>query len=573
MQIGLAQIATRPIAFDQNLQKIQAAYEELVAQGADLVVFPELCLWGYNACDHFFSQAHHASAEKTLAQWIKTVGGVPALLGSVLKDPQTGALYNAAFWIQDHAIKGVAKKCKLPYYDVFDEKRYFTSGHQPLVMPHKGQRIGILICEDAWTGPFEHQHIESFSSNEQEPPCQKNTQTIDPVQSLADQGVDLVINLSASPWSHDGDLNHNSRLSHPEKRLQVMQRVAQLTKAPAFYCNLIGAREELLFDGRSFCLNAEGQVAKALPAFEEALCTWNIHSEVIEKNTQTLRPNRLTDIHEALVFGIQGYAKATGFSRALVGLSGGIDSALVATLASEALGPQNVLGVGLPSAISSDHSLSDARHLAENLGIEWAKIPIENGVMALREALEPQWDGKPSDQKLAGENLQARVRGNLLMALSNLGQRLLLTTGNKSELAMGYGTLYGDMCGGLNPIGDLYKQEVYALAHHINRNYLAQGKKPPIPESTLTKEPSAELSPGQKDSDSLPPYPILDPILKALIEDNLTPETIERMGFEKKTIEWAMQKIRQTEYKRYQSPPILRCRPKAFGIGRRIPLV
>ena len=310
----------------------------------------------------------------------------------------------------------------------------------------------------------------------------------------------------------------------------------------------------------------------SLPAFTTATAIWD-SKHLSTKPVSLYLPKRFDDIHQALVFGIREYAHNCKLKQAVIGLSGGIDSALVALLATEALGPENVLGVSLPSKISSDHSKKDAQDLAQALGISFKTIPIESIVTQFEGALAPEWGGAPDALRLAHENLQARIRGNLLMALSNAENRLLLTTGNKSELAMGYGTLYGDMCGGLNPIGDLYKCEVYGLAAHLQHLYESKKTPYPIPVSTLTKEPSAELSPGQKDTDSLPPYSELDPLLKHFIEDNWTIEDLLKHNFDQELIKNTLRKIQIMEYKRRQSPPILRCRPKAFGMGRRIPIV
>lgn len=572
MQIGLAQINPLPLAFDENVQKALSAYRLLVSQGADIVVFPELTLWGYNADDFFFSSEHHAQATQALENFTKNIGKTPALIGSVYQSEENTAhsLFNAVFWCQEGAVQHVAKKCRLPYYDIFNEKRYFTAGEKPLIVDYQNEKIGILICEDAWTGPFSHHPLKESQVIENE---ELNDEAFDPVQFLADEKVTCVVNLSASPWSHDGIPGSSIQVkSHAEKRLEVMQRVARLTKAPAVYCNLVGGREEAIFDGRSFCLDARGEVTLALNSFKPDTGIFNIKEKPLPSINNYL-PERWKDIHQALVFGIREYAHHSKLKQAVIGLSGGIDSALVALLATEALGPENVLGVSLPSVISSDHSKQDAKDLAHHLGIAFKTIPIEAIVSQFEATLSSEWQRSPSALRLAHENLQARIRGNLLMALSNAENRLLLTTGNKSELAMGYGTLYGDMCGGLNPIGDLYKCEVYELAYHLKGLYEKSDLTYPIPLSTLTKEPSAELSPGQKDTDSLPPYSVLDPILKHYIEDNWSMQELIDHNFDATIIKNTLRRIQLMEYKRHQSPPILRCRPKAFGMGRRIPLI
>jgi NAD+ synthase (glutamine-hydrolysing) len=415
----------------------------------------------------------------------------------------------------------------------------------PVVVEFGGRRIGVTICEDIWT----HAMIST----------RRLYNGAEPVRQLAAQRCDLMVNLSASPWNHGkGDIRH-----------KLVADTARQLGCPVAYVNAIGGNDELLFDGRSVVCDAAGQVIAGLAAFREELSVVDLSESKIEKQKSKIHPTfdqpDLADIYDALVLGVRDYAQKTGFKKALLGLSGGIDSALTAVIAAEALGPKNVIGVSLPSVISSQHSKDDARILAENLGIEFHTISIADTVGAAEQTLAPIFAGRPRD--IAEENIQARARGLLLMAISNKFGALLLTTGNKSELAVGYCTLYGDMCGGLAVISDVFKMQVYALSRWINRN------KEIIPVSSIDKPPSAELRPDQTDQDSLPPYETLDAILKGYVEEGLSRADLVAQGFDQAVVNDIVRKVDLNEYKRKQAAPGLKITPLAFGVGRRIPIV
>ena len=433
-----------------------------------------------------------------------------------------------------------ARKCLLPTYDVFDEDRYFEQATQPTVVEFAGQRIGITICEDIWT----HAMIST----------RRLYNGIEPVAQLAAQHCDVMVNLSASPWNYGkGDLRHT-----------LISNTARALRCPVAYVNAIGGNDELLFDGRSVVSDAAGRLVGGLAAFREDLRVVDTVSASAQVDP-TFEQEELADIFAALVLGVRDYAQKTGFKRALLGLSGGIDSALTAVIAAAALGPENVVGVSLPSVISSQHSRDDARLLARNLDIEFHTIAIADTVAAAEQTLAPVFAGRPRD--IAEENIQARARGLLLMAISNKFGALLLTTGNKSELAVGYCTLYGDMCGGLAVISDVFKMQVYALSRWINR------EKEIIPRSSIDKAPSAELRPNQTDQDSLPPYEMLDAILKGYVEEGLSRADLVGQGFAAAVVDDIVRKVDLNEYKRKQAAPGLKITPLAFGVGRRIPIV
>jgi NAD+ synthase (glutamine-hydrolysing) len=446
--------------------------------------------------------------------------------------------FNAAAWCQNGTVQGFARKCLLPTYDVFDEARYFERADAPAVFQYQDLRIGVTICEDIWSNSA--LLPQPFYDN-------------DPVASLCDQQLDLMINLSASPW-HDGKT---------ENRHHVVANAAERLHCPVAYVNAVGGNDELIFDGRSLVMSADGEVRGMLPAFETA-------QEVIDLNAPAYPSSRpcedpLAEVHDALVLGLRDYAQKSGFHTALIALSGGIDSAVVAALAVEALGPKNVTGISLPSAISSGHSRDDARDLATNLGIAFETVEIAEAVAACEDALKPLFGDRPVD--VTEENIQARVRGVMMMGLSNKLGALLLTTGNKSELAVGHCTLYGDMCGGLAVISDVCKTQVFALARWMNR------EREVIPWNTITKPPSAELRPDQKDEDSLPPYDELDAILRGYVEEGLAARDLVSQGFDAEVVRDITRKVDLNEYKRQQAAPGLKITPLAFGIGRRIPIV
>ena len=548
MRLGLAQINTTVGDLAGNRAKIIAAYQELVAAGAELVVYPELVVCGYPPRDLLFKRSFGPDVEASLAEIARVTGTVPALVGTISRqgDPTGRPFHNSAALCRDGAVVAYAHKCLLPTYDVFDEDRYFQSATQPAVVEIHGHRVGLTICEDIWTRP----------------PFAPRDYAFDPVQWLATQDIALMVNLSASPWQHGKN----------ELRQALVMDAARTLQCPVAYVNAVGGNDELVFDGRSLVSGADGRLTVGLDAFREA-------RQVVDVPLRGERPaapatpvfapsfaqEDLADIHDALVLGLRDYAHKSGFKRALIALSGGIDSAVVAVLAREALGAENVMGVSLPSSISSQHSRDDAQNLAQNLGIRFETMAIADAVSACEATLGPLFAGRPRD--VAEENVQARIRGVLMMALSNKFGALLLTTGNKSEVAVGYCTLYGDMCGGLAVISDVFKTQVYALARWMNRQHEI------IPRNTIEKAPSAELRPGQVDQDSLPPYDMLDAILTGYVEQGLSRRDLLAQGFDPGVVNDIVRKVDLNEYKRKQMAPGLKITPLAFGVGRRIPIV
>lgn len=542
MKIGLAQINCIVGDLDGNKERILKAYKDLCAKGADLVVFPELIITGYPPRDLLFKSRFVRDNEQILEEIAKEAISVPLVLGFVRGKKQEGKtkiFYNAVAWCENGVVKEESYKCLLPSYCVFEEDRYFVPGSKPKVIKWKNLRVGLTICEDIWTGPLLSNH---------------KGYDFDPASYLAKEGVDLVLNISASPWHYNKGAIREKLLMH----------LASQCKAPVVYVNAIGGQDELIFDGHSLVADASKRIRVMLSRFEEELKVVNLEKldQLPEISSTT---DIIQDIYKALVLGLRDYASKVGFQKAVIGLSGGIDSAVVAAIAVEALGAENIFGLSLPSVISSEHSKSDAQKLAKNLGIRLDTISIAKIVDASQDALKPLFDDLPFG--VAEENIQARARGLLLMAVANKFNALLLTTGNKSEIAVGYCTLYGDMAGGLGVISDVTKMNVYKLAEYINRD------KEIIPHNTIVKEPSAELHPGQKDADSLPPYNILDPIVCFYIEDNLSVKQISEKGFDSKLVKEIIRKIDLNEYKRKQAAPGLRITPLAFGIGRRMPIV
>ncbi|HTB80701.1 MAG TPA: NAD+ synthase [Opitutaceae bacterium] len=549
MRLGLAQLNPIVGDFPGNSRKIIDAYTALVAQGAELVVFPELVLCGYPPRDLLFKRRFVEDGESTLAGVAAAIGDVPALVGFVETNTsgQGRPFYNAAAFCHRGEVLLIARKCLLPTYDVFDEDRYFEPAAAPRTVEFAGKKIGITICEDVWTLPMI--------------PTRRLYHGLDPVKLLAAEGCDLMVNLSASPWHHG-----KSHL-----RQTLVTEAARTLGCPVTYVNAVGGNDELIFDGRSLAADAQGRVIAQLAAFSEEL-------RIVDTNTPapTFKPQPSTDdtpadIFAALVLGLRDYAHKSGFTRALVALSGGIDSAVVAVLAAAALGAENVTGISLPSSISSQHSRDDARALAQNLGLRFETMVIAEAVAACEAALGPLFTGRARD--VAEENIQARIRGVFMMALSNKFNSLLLTTGNKSEVAVGYCTLYGDMAGGLAVISDVFKTQVYALARWINEDARRVGRTPPIPQSSIDKPPSAELRPDQLDQDSLPPYDMLDSILRGYVEEGLSRRDLLAQGFAATVVNDVVRKVDLNEYKRKQAAPGLKITPLAFGVGRRIPIV
>lgn len=543
MKIGLAQINTTVGDLAGNQQLILDAYQALVADGAELVLFPELAICGYPPRDLLFKSRFVSDIRATLDTIAQSIGTVPAVIGFVEKrtESNTGRpFYNAAAWCESGAVQTIGRKSLLPSYDVFDEERYFEPAEGPTVHEWNGLKVGITICEDIWT----HPDIQTSRRY-----CQ------DPVATLAAEKIDLLLNLSASPW-HEGK---------NEAREPLVQDAADRCQCPAIYCNSVGGNDELIFDGGSLIAHPDRGLIAGLAAFraDSRVVDAEASSDFVVSEFFNLKGNAAT--HDALVLGLRDYAHKSGFKKALIGLSGGIDSAVVAAVAAESFGPDNVIGIALPSAISSQHSRDDAAALANNLGIEYHEVAIAETVASAESALAPLFEGMKVD--VTEENIQARARGVLLMAMSNKFGALLLTTGNKSEISVGYCTLYGDMCGGLAVISDLPKMKVYALARHINN------EREIIPVNTIEKAPSAELRLDQKDEDSLPPYPVLDGILRLYVEEGLSSAEIIERGYDAEVVRDIIRKVDLNEYKRKQAAPGLKTTPLAFGVGRRIPIV
>ena len=537
MKAALAQINTVVGDIAGNAGRVRAAAEAAAEKGARLVVFPELTLPGYPAWDllenrRFIDENLKALAE--LAAWSKETALV---VGYAERNPGRGKpLFNAAALLHRGKVAARQFKSLLPTYDVFDEARYFEPARETAVAPFEGLKLGLSICEDAWND-------ESF--------WPRPLYGHDPIKKLTGLGADLLINLSSSPF-HRG----KGRL-----RADMLRSHAQRARVPILYCNLVGGNDELIFDGGSLVLDGEGRLAARAKTFEE---------DLVIVDLKDLRPAELPEEEEiesigrALLLGLRDYAAKCRFTDVLVGLSGGIDSAVTAALAVEALGPGHVRGVSMPSMYSSAGSVTDAQLLAKDLGIELLTIPIRGLYDAYRDALKDAFRGTKAG--LAEQNIQARIRGNLLMALSNKTGALVLSTGNKSELSMGYCTLYGDMSGGLALISDVPKTTVYALGRWLN------GRRRAIPEASFTKPPSAELAPNQRDQDDLPPYETLDAILEAYIEGGEDVDEIAARGFDRALVESVLARVDRSEYKRRQAAPGLKLTPKAFGVGRRMPI-
>jgi NAD+ synthase (glutamine-hydrolysing) len=541
MRVTLAQVNPTVGDICGNLAKLTEVLAQ-VPGNADLVVFPELYLVGYPPRDLLERPGLMAGVRQAV-QDLKELSRSYASLGILVGAPRpTGqargkGLYNAALLIHQGEVVGYRDKSLLPTYDVFDETRYFDASRIIKPIPFKGKRLGVTICEDAWC--------------QEEAWCQR-LYDLDPVSMVAEQGADVLINLSASPF----------QVGKEETRYRIMGRHARKYGRPFIYINQVGGNDELIFDGRSLAFDGRGEPLAALPAFQEACVTVDLTQAGTPGLYVPQEP--LATIYGALLLGLRDYLRKCGFRRVVVGLSGGVDSAVVAALAVKALGPENVLGVAMPSLYSSPASLADARELAANLGIELRVVPITPIYQAYKASLQEHFPVEPIDVTL--ENIQARIRGNILMAFSNRFGHLVLSTGNKSELAVGYCTLYGDMSGGLAVLADVPKTMVYELARFLNR------ERPLIPEAILTKVPSAELRPDQKDQDTLPPYDILDQIIEHYLVESRSAQEIIDLGFAPETVRWVIRAIDHNEYKRRQAAPGLRVTSKAFGMGRRIPI-
>ncbi len=538
MKVGIAQINGVVGDFPGNAKRILAAYRECLEKGAELVVTPEMSLVGYPPRDLVYKSQFVPKCLQALDYLADEVKEVPLIVGYVdFHEGKFGKPFrNAAAWLEGGEIRSKFWKTLLPTYDIFDERRYFEPGERCEPFVWGGKRIGVTICEDVWTEDY----------------LRRPFYDRDPVEELSAAGVDLLINLSASPY----------HLGKPENRRRMLTDVAKEANVPIVYCNSIGGNDQLVFDGHSMAVDPSGEVISQLSGFVE-------ESRVIEVfsggETEPLKSGSTEQLYDALVLGLRDYAHKCGFSTVCLGLSGGIDSALTAVIAADALGPENVRGLTMPSPYSSRGSVEDSFSLAEKIGIRCDEVSISAAFDSVKTAMAPVFEGK--EQDVTEENMQARLRGMFLMALSNKDNHLLLTTGNKSELAVGYCTIYGDMCGGLAAISDLPKTKVFEISKWVNRN----GER--IPWNTITKPPSAELRPDQKDQDTLPEYDVLDAILELYVEQHLGAEEIIGHGYDETMVRWIQRRVDLNEWKRQQAAPGIRVTTKAFGMGRRMPIV
>ena len=565
MKVFIAQQNYHIGNFSFNTEKMLQSVELAKGKGADLVVFSELSVCGYPPRDFLEFRDFINQVEEAIAALAVHSNNIGIIVGAPTRNPQVEGkdLLNSALLLYNGRIQGTAHKSLLPNYDIFDEYRYFEPAYDWNVIEFKGKRIALTICEDIW----------NLGDNPLYRVC--------PMDKLMLQSPDLMINISASPFDFD----------HDEDRIEVVRLNVLKYKLPMIYCNTVGAHTEIIFDGNSMVFNANGKMQARLKAFEEdsllvdtdALYSQSHLNEenqhlgldenmrfVHAEDANTILPylkdkHNIAQIHDALILGITDYFGKLGFTKAILGSSGGIDSALVLALAVEALGAENVVSVLMPSSFSSSHSVDDAMELSKILGNPYHILPIEKLYDNFLSVLDPLFSGTAFG--VAEENIQSRSRGNLLMAIANKFGYVLLNTSNKSELATGYGTLYGDMAGGLSILGDLYKTQVYALAEYMNRNGIV------IPQNIISKEPSAELRPNQKDSDSLPDYSILDKILYLYIEKRKGPKEIIEAGMDAALVKKVLKMVNMNEYKRNQFCPIIRVSTKAFGVGRRLPIV
>lgn len=523
--------------FEGNFSKHIQALRQAREAGARLVVFPELSVCGYPPRDFLEFDDFIRQSEESVKRIAAECHDLAAVVGAPVRNT-TGKgkpLFNAALFLHEGKIKAIQRKSLLPNYDIFDEYRYFEPNREFSVVQFEGHRIALTVCEDLWNTDEHPLYVEN------------------PLERFLPFKPDLIINIAASPF-HD---------QQPQLRRRVLTENALKAGVPLIYVNHSGAQTELIFDGNSQVLDGKGRICAQLPFFAESLQIVDLAN--LTPSGDAALPERIVLIHDALVTGIRAYFQKLNLRKAILGLSGGIDSAVVLVLAAEALGQENVRAVLLPSRYSTSHSVDDALALIANLGVAHDIISIEEAFRAFENTLHPLFQGLSPD--LTEENLQARIRAVILMALSNKLGYILLNTSNKSEAAVGYGTLYGDMCGGLSVLGDVYKTDVYALARYINR------EREIIPENILLKAPSAELRPNQKDSDSLPEYHLLDPVLFEYIENRLGPAEIIAKGYNPELVRRVLRLVNMNEYKRHQTPPILRVSAKAFGSGRRMPIV
>lgn len=536
MNIAIAQQNYHVGNLQANSNKIIQAIHAAKDKDADIIAFPELAICGYPPRDLLEYPHFIDDVEECIEKIAQETSGILVILGAPERNQHKGkGLFNTAFIIADKEIKSKYRKWLLPTYDVFDEYRYFEPWEDIEVFKYKDKSFLITICEDIW-------NVEPFKIYEESP------------LEYIKEPVDFVLNISASPF-HNG---------HYKERMHVAAQTAKTVNAPLIYVNHVGAQTELVFDGGSFVVNANGDNIKQLPFFEESISIFSLSSSENSSDSE-IKIESIEHIHKAILLGIKDYFGKLGFTKATLGLSGGIDSALVYVLACQALGSENVLPVLMPSEYSSEGSITDSQALIQNVKGNGKEISIQSLYQEALQVLSPQFGDKPFD--VTEENIQSRLRALILMAISNKHGYILLNTSNKSETAVGYGTLYGDMCGALGPIADLYKTKVYELARFINQ------EKEIIPTNIIEKPPSAELRPDQLDSDSLPPYNQLDAILYAFIEEKLSTQQIVEKGYDIQEVKRIIKLVHQNEFKRHQTPPILRVSPKAFGMGRRFPIV
>jgi len=540
MKIAIAQLNYLIGDFEGNVQKILSYAQTAKENGADIVVFGELAICGYPPRDFLEFNDFIRRVEESIVVLTAAAQGIAIVVGapSVNLIPEGKDLYNSVYFLADGEVKHLQHKALLPTYDVFDEYRYFEPATEFETLEYMGKRIALTVCEDIW-------------DIEEENPLY----TVRPLDVLINEKPDFIINVSASPFNY----------RHAEDRIDIVKANVAKYGLTMFYSNHVGAQTELIFDGGSLVVSPNGVVHREMPYFMESMEIFDL-DQVDAGKTASLQPkDDISEIHDALILGIQDYFGKLGFNKAILGLSGGIDSAVTAVLAQRALGKENVRVLLMPSQFSSDHSVNDARDLAENLGIKYDIIPIKDVYDGFMGKLGEHFEGLPFN--VTEENIQARVRGTLLMAFSNKFGNILLNTSNKSEMAVGYGTLYGDLAGGISVLGDVYKTQVFALARYMNKD----GEV--IPENSITKPPSAELRPDQKDSDSLPDYDVLDEILFEYIEHQKGPSEIVAMGHDEALVARILKMVNRNEFKRHQTAPVLRVSSKAFGMGRRLPIV
>lgn len=540
MKIAIAQLNYHIGNFDGNLAKMLDAIYTAKTQGADLICFSELSTCGYPPRDFLEFDDFIHLAEETIETLAKAAQGIAVVVGSPSRNPVVEGkdLYNSAYFLADGEVQHVQHKTLLPTYDIFDEYRYFEPATEWEIVTYKGKRIALTVCEDIWNIGNENPLY-----------------TICPMDEMHPQKPDFILNLSASPFNY----------KQAQTRKQIIRTNIDRYGIPMFYVNHCGAQTQLIFDGGSIVMSPNGNIFDELPYFEECIRLYELDEVLTGKRTSEQKADKVGLIHDAIVLGVKDYFGKLGFKKAILGLSGGIDSAVTLVLAARALGKDNVRAVLMPSQFSSDHSVNDARDLAINLGVQYDIVPIQKIFETYEEVLKPHYWA--TSFNIAEENLQARSRGMILMAFSNKFGNIVLNTTNKSEMAVGYGTLYGDLCGGLSVIGDVYKTDVFKLARYINQD------EEIIPENTIVKPPSAELRPDQKDTDSLPEYDILDEILFEYIENRQSPQDIIEKGYDEKLVRRVLRLVNINEFKRYQTAPVLRISSKAFGMGRRMPIV